>query len=124
MSQKCRRKPNYQLGPTAPEQTLHSKPVEPAGILGFSGELVQGAGNITNMGAVDLVEVAEAINESLKTYGLRAALSPDGKQIHHKPHNAWKTVLFRSSKTIPARPWALTPACIAGKTLFGCRSIS
>ncbi len=52
-----------------------------AGILGFSGELVQGAGNITNMGAVDLAEVAEAINESLKTAGLRAALSPDGKQI-------------------------------------------
>lgn len=52
-----------------------------AGILGFSGEPARGAGNITNLGAVDLSEAVKAINDGLKTTALQAALSPDGKQI-------------------------------------------
>lgn len=52
-----------------------------AAILGFPGDLVRGAGNITNMGAVDLMEAAEAISDGLETTGVGAALSPGGKQI-------------------------------------------
>lgn len=52
-----------------------------AGILGFSGDQARGAGNITNLGAVGLMEAVEAINEGLETTALQAALSPDGKQI-------------------------------------------
>ncbi|TEB07877.1 Phage tail sheath protein [Pelotomaculum schinkii] len=52
-----------------------------AGILKFPTDLVKGAGNITNMGTVDLMEAVEAICDGLKTTGLRAILSPDGKQI-------------------------------------------
>ncbi|OPX90398.1 phage tail sheath subtilisin-like domain-containing protein [Pelotomaculum sp. PtaB.Bin117] len=52
-----------------------------AEILSLPGNLVQGAGNITNMGTVDLMEAVEAISDGLKTTGLRVALSPGGKQI-------------------------------------------
>lgn len=52
-----------------------------AEILGFSDDLEQGTGNITNMGAVELIESAGAISDGLKTTDLRAALSPDGKNI-------------------------------------------
>lgn len=50
-------------------------------ILSFFSDLVRGAGNITNMGAVDLMEAVEAISDGFKTTGLRIDLSPGGEQI-------------------------------------------
>lgn len=52
-----------------------------AELLGFPAETVRGAGNITDMGAVDLREAAEAVSAGLEAAGLRVELSPDGKQI-------------------------------------------